>query len=184
MYKPFNLRALLVASMLASACAGDVAPTDTDLDNIDPSNEDVLPGESDAGAGTADGGAQHDAATSNEHDSAVGSADKDAGSARDAGRVEDAGRTHDAGADAATNVSCSTLSYETFGKDFMRQYCVSCHGSSAVKGVSLDTLANVQQHAAKVKSEVAGTSMPVPGAAQPSAAERQKLSQWIDCGAH
>jgi hypothetical protein len=110
----------------------------------------------------------------------AGSASADAGSTRaDAGSVvRDAGATTDAGAGL-----CSTLTYASFGMQFMSSYCTGCHsGDAAQHGVQLNTLAGVQKNKAAIKRvTVTGATMPK-GNSQLSAADRQKLGQWLDCG--
>lgn len=115
---------------------------------------------------------------------------KDAGSERnDAGNEhKDAGHSERDASAATTDAggaSCATLSYASFGMQFMTTYCTSCHtGAGAKHGVQLDTLAGVQKSKDAIKrTTVAGTNMPM-GAqgAQLSASDRQKLGQWLDCG--
>jgi len=98
----------------------------------------------------------------------------DAGPARsDAG--SDAGATADAGG------GCPT--YDNFGRTFMMMYCASCHmGASAPKMIRLDTLAGVMAQKAMIQRvAVTGMAMP-PSNPRPSAADRQKLGQWLTCG--
>lgn len=98
---------------------------------------------------------------------------------RDAGNtVSDAG---DAGASGDAGGACPT--YENFGRMFMSRYCISCHmGAAAPRMVRLDTLAGVVAEKAAIQRE-AVTSMAMPASGPtPSAAERQKLGQWLNCG--
>ena len=211
MYRRFNLRALLLASLLASACGDPSESIDDDQssanqDDHDQDQDHEVSNEQDAGGGPSVPSEGRDAATSSEPDAAPAAqrdggthvdaglpADagrgnetgrgNDAGRGDDAGRGNDAGSVRDASADTGAGDACSTLTYASFGQSFMQQYCVSCHGTPSTKGIELDTLAKVHQRKAKVKSEVSAMGMPEKGAPQPSAAERQKLIQWIDCGA-
>jgi Cytochrome C oxidase, cbb3-type, subunit III len=191
---------IALAITLASACAD---PQDLE----DPSEliESGDPAQNSEGTepirGTGDGQAMPDAAVSREDagagsDSDAGSstaksdagsastdassASPDAGSTRaDAGSVvRDAGATTDAGAGL-----CSTLTYASFGMQFMSSYCTGCHSGEAAKhGVQLNTLAGVQKNKAAIKATaVTGATMPM-GNSQLSAADRQKLGQWLDCG--
>jgi hypothetical protein len=100
---------------------------------------------------------------------------------RDAGApLGDAGAHGDGGA-SGDGGSCPT--YDNFGKMFMMTYCLTCHtGALAQRMVMLDTLAGVQKNKATIK-RVAVSSMAMPEAnPKPSAAERMKLGQWLDCG--
>jgi hypothetical protein len=116
-----------------------------------------------------------------------GVAPNDAGNGRaDAGvRDRDASAPVDASTqvDASSTVACGTLAYANFGMQFMATYCVGCHsGAGAKHGVQLDTLAGVQKNKTAVKRQtVTGTTMPSVDP-KPSAADRQKLGQWLDCG--
>jgi hypothetical protein len=95
-----------------------------------------------------------------------------------------------------TNATCggSTLDYETFGRQFMEDYCTGCH-SSAVEGEArncapddhnfdtLDGILLAREHI----DELAGAgpngvneSMPSSGA-RPTEAERRDLSTWLAC---
>jgi hypothetical protein len=92
-------------------------------------------------------------------------------------------RTPDASGDGGA--SCATLTYQSFGQQFLTTNCTSCHtGTRAQRGILLDTLAGVQTNKAAIRRQaVTGTSMPPRTAAtKPSAADRQKLGQWLDCG--
>jgi len=123
----------------------------------------------DAGAAKPDGGAWdaaggREGATKNEDD------DNDS--------TPDGGSGRDPGGD-----SCATLSYQTFGKQFLTDYCVSCHGGAApTGGFKLDTLAALTSRKAGVKKQVLSGGMPM-GDKKPSGSERARLGQWIDCGA-
>lgn len=90
----------------------------------------------------------------------------------------------------------STLTYETFGRPFMTNYCIRCHSSaltgSAREGApsdhNFDTLAGIDSTAAEHIDEEAAagplrvnTSMP-PGAPLPSESERRQLGEWLACG--
>jgi uncharacterized membrane protein len=90
----------------------------------------------------------------------------------------------------------STLSYETFGRDFMQTYCVSCHtsalGGAARRGApsdhNFDMLDEVQEHAdhialaAAAGPDAVNNAMP-PGGRQPDREERRLLGEWLACGA-
>lgn len=124
----------------------------------------------------------HDAATPTEPELDAGPSQAGADAAADAGK-SDAG--HAAAADGGGAAgSCDGLTYDSFGKMFFSNYCVSCHGGGVAQaGIKLDALAGVQTNKAKVKSEVSKSSMPPRGSKAPTMAERTQLGQWIDCGA-
>jgi mono/diheme cytochrome c family protein len=123
----------------------------------------------DAGGGGKGGGDDDD----------DGAGDDDGDDGDDGAGPVDAGT--DAGRDAGGD-SCATLTYQTFGKQFMTDYCVSCHGGAAPRGgFKLDTLAAVSGRKAGVKTQVLSGGMPM-GNKRPSDAERARLGQWIDCG--
>jgi uncharacterized membrane protein len=100
---------------------------------------------------------------------------------------------------SATGTPCptdSTLTAENFGNDFMSRYCTRCHASSlkgsarqgAPSDANFDTLAAVRKDAEEIDRwsgagpNAENTSMP-PNAPAPTTAERQKLSEWLACGA-
>lgn len=90
----------------------------------------------------------------------------------------------------------STLTYETFARDFMAQYCTRCHGSgvsgSARNGApsdhDFDTLEGLRathvdhiDEGAAAGPERVNTGMP-PSGPRPSEAERRQLGEWLACG--
>lgn len=107
----------------------------------------------------------------------------DAGSVDAGHAAPDAGPAHDAGA-SGDGGACA-LTYENFGKQFMTTYCVSCHSGAAAKhNVQLDTLAGVQKNKTQVKRQAVTTTVMPEANPKPMSAERQKLGQWLDCGAN
>lgn len=130
--------------------------------------------EADASALGADGGPVVPMRDAGNGRADAGSRDRDASALVDASSVVDASSMVD---------TCGTLTYASFGKQLMATYCVGCHsGANAKHNVQLDTLVGVQKNKAAIKRQsVTGTSMPSVDP-KPSAAERQKLGQWLDCG--
>jgi uncharacterized membrane protein len=79
----------------------------------------------------------------------------------------------------------------------MQNYCLSCHSASltgdgrqgATEGVNFDTLEDVRRQTAMIDIHAAAgphatnTEMPPAKSPQPSQQEREKLGQWLACGA-
>lgn len=98
----------------------------------------------------------------------------------------------------ATETECpptSTLTYATFGDEFMNTYCTRCH-SSALTGTArmgapefhdFDTIEGIVGVANHIDQTAASgpaatnDSMPIDGL-MPALAERQQLAEWIACG--
>jgi len=84
----------------------------------------------------------------------------------------------------------TALGYENFGKPFLLSYCQSCHGSDSPdrRGAPgefiFDTKEQAQRHRARifVRSAAGNDSMP-PGPVDPPLSERDKLAEWLACGA-
>jgi hypothetical protein len=98
-----------------------------------------------------------------------------------------------------TGATCpdgSTLTYDSFGRGFMDDYCVRCHSSEVTgddrKGApsdhNFDTQFEIQSFhdhidwMAGAGPDAVNTQMPPSGTA-PSEAERRQLSEWLACGA-
>lgn len=92
----------------------------------------------------------------------------------------------------------STLTYENFGRQFMEDYCTSCHATTKVgadrNGATadhdFDILAGIRgvamhiDQAAGIGPASANRNMPPDDeAAQPTDAEREQLAEWLSCGA-
>lgn len=105
---------------------------------------------------------------------------------------------HDGTESGAECEQDSALDYESFGRDFMDRYCVSCHsselGASARNGApsdhDFDTLEALHatelehiDHVAAAGEHAANTEMPPAGSPQPTRQEREELGQWLACGA-
>ena len=84
----------------------------------------------------------------------------------------------------------TTLTYENFGASFMTGYCQSCHGSlsedrAGAPGESIfDTVGQIQRQRDRIfaRSAAGNDSMP-PGPEDPSPEDREKLAEWLACGA-
>ena len=98
---------------------------------------------------------------------------------------------------APTGATCpagSTLTYESFGADFMDAYCLRCHSAEveirdrggAPIDVNFDTLEDILRHAADIDRLAAAgpdsvnTFMP-PSGDEPSEDERRQLGEWLAC---
>ncbi len=96
----------------------------------------------------------------------------------------------------ATCPSNSTLTYQSFGRPFMEQYCTRCHSSSlqgagrngAGSNDNFDSLEAIRAVGAEEIDMMAAagpahvnTTMP-PDAPQPSEQERRQLGEWLACG--
>ena len=81
----------------------------------------------------------------------------------------------------------TTLTYESFGRAFLASYCNGCHTAStsgAPASYRFDTLEDVHAHRERIFVRAAGpnVSMP-PGPKDPPADERDRLAEWLACGA-
>jgi uncharacterized membrane protein len=84
----------------------------------------------------------------------------------------------------------NTVTYDNFAKDFFNTYCQSCHGAAvtdrngAPDDVFFDTRDDIWEQREQVFAQAAdsNSSMPI-GPHGPTDAERQKLADWLACGA-
>ncbi len=84
----------------------------------------------------------------------------------------------------------TSLTYENFGKAFMSTYCQNCHGATSNdrKGApgryDFGTLDDIRNHRSRIFSRAAAdnTTMP-PGPDDPPSEERERLADWLACGA-
>lgn len=98
-----------------------------------------------------------------------------------------------------TGATCpdgSTLTYASFGEQFMADYCVMCHSSTAEdrhgapKSANFDTIEEIRAKADDIDSAAGkGPSASndwMPDSASvafPTATEREQLAEWLACGA-
>jgi len=83
---------------------------------------------------------------------------------------------------AVRSGECELFTYETFGEQFLKDYCTRCHGGRSPRAdLSFESLADVQLNAERVREAVLSGEMPK-GNDKPSAGERIDFAQWIDCG--
>jgi uncharacterized membrane protein len=92
--------------------------------------------------------------------------------------------------DVACPTGGTTLTYENFGKTFFTGYCNRCHSADlgerngAPDNFVFATVADIRLHKARIFARSAGLndSMP-PGPDDPPREERDRLSEWLACGA-
>lgn len=82
------------------------------------------------------------------------------------------------------------LTYATFGKSFMDTNCQRCHGQvskdrqGAPGDYDFGSVDDVRVHKSRIFARAAAdnTTMP-PGPDDPPEADRDKLAEWLSCGA-
>lgn len=82
------------------------------------------------------------------------------------------------------------LTYQGFGADFMEKHCQSCHGSKSPNRYGapgefiFDEYDQIHSRADRIFARAAADndSMP-PGPDDPPEEERNKLAEWLACGA-
>ena len=82
------------------------------------------------------------------------------------------------------------LTYDSFGRDFVARSCQTCHGQAhderkgAPDAYDFGTLDAVRAHKERIFSRSAADNVTMPpGPDDPPAAERNKLAEWLACGA-
>lgn len=95
----------------------------------------------------------------------------------------------------AVSTDCSALTYQSFGAAFFARYCLGCHNeqisgdidrTDAPNGINFNRLDGIRAFKnrirlrAGVQGDMPPRLLPVP---RPSVEDRQKLIEWIDCGA-
>jgi uncharacterized membrane protein len=89
--------------------------------------------------------------------------------------------------DMSCPTSGTTLTYQTFGQQFLADNCNTCHSSSkagAPSGYKFDTQEQVQKHAARIFIRAAGPNVTMPpGPDDPPELSRDQLAEWLACGA-
>jgi hypothetical protein len=84
----------------------------------------------------------------------------------------------------------TALTYDNFGAAFFGQWCEGCHAADAVHrhgaphAYTFDTVEEIREHAARIfeRAAASNTSMP-PGPDDPSEPDRERLAEWLACGA-
>lgn len=140
--------------------------------------------EADAGSSASAGSGS----MSSSHTGGAGSGSTNSGSG---GTHNAAGSSANTGSGGAA-ASCSTLTYASFGQNFLSTYCLGCHGGTVTGAARMgaptdavfDTLAEVKAESRKLMSEVVTKrTMPFGNAKKPTDAERTEFGQWLSCGA-
>ena len=88
-------------------------------------------------------------------------------------------------ADRPCPPSGTTLTYEGFGRDFFEQRCVSCHGGpNGYSSRAFVTVESIRVQRDRIFRNAAGknAAMP-PGPDDIPQEDRQKLAEWLSCGA-
>ena len=91
------------------------------------------------------------------------------------------------------DVACppdSTLTYDSFGRDFVDSNCEPCHAAGAVnrhgapEDYTFDNLGEVQRHRERIFANAAAdnSAMP-PGPDHLPQEQRDQLAEWLACGA-
>jgi len=93
------------------------------------------------------------------------------------------------GADTIDQHACppggTTLTYDNFGKQFINDYCVSCHGGpNGYSSRAFTTVESIRASKDRIYANAAAdnTFMP-PGPDDPPKSERDRLADWLACGA-
>lgn len=82
------------------------------------------------------------------------------------------------------------LTFENFGRQFLNVNCNTCHASTAghrhgaPESYAFDTIEGVHEHRERifVRAAASNVSMP-PGPEDPPAEDRDRLAEWLACGA-
>jgi len=80
----------------------------------------------------------------------------------------------------------TTLTYANFGEQFFKDYCLSCHftGTTVKGAVPYDSQSAIQDAAEDIYGRAGGTNTNMPqSGTKPTSDERQKLAEWLSCGA-
>ncbi len=94
----------------------------------------------------------------------------------------------DGGSDAtgATCPSGSTLTYDTFGRQFFQTHCTSCHGAGG-RSPNFSTVEGIRANRTMVDANAAagpnGVNTTMPQGGTVAEAERLRLGEWLACGA-
>ena len=84
----------------------------------------------------------------------------------------------------------TALTYDNFAVTFFGQWCETCHAAEAENrhgaphAYTFDSVEQIREHAARIfeRAAASNTSMP-PGPDDPTEADRERLAEWLACGA-
>lgn len=84
----------------------------------------------------------------------------------------------------------TTLTYDTFGAPFFATWCERCHAADSANrhgaphAYTFDTVDQIRSHASRIfeRAAATNTSMP-PGQDDPPVDDRERLAEWLACGA-
>lgn len=91
---------------------------------------------------------------------------------------------------SSPTASTTALTYDNFGRDFFDTWCQSCHAAAqtnrngAPDDIFFDTRDDIYRLRTQIYSQAAGSnsSMPI-GPHGPPDSDREKLADWLACGA-
>lgn len=192
----FEIKTLVAAALLFGSCAeegepqrpsDEVGDTDEDespskgsRDDEDDDSADDDSADDDSADDDADDDSADDDATADDDSADDDSADDDATA------DDDSAGDDDVDEDAGAGDKCADLTYAKFGKAFIENYCASCHsGTKPVGGMTLTSLDDVEMYKDEIVTRVVDDADMPPKSSkkQPTAAERTKVGDWIECGA-
>lgn len=79
------------------------------------------------------------------------------------------------------------LTFENFGQAFLGEHCNRCHSegkSGAPRAFRFDTVDEVRDHSDRIFIRAAGPNVTMPpGPVDPPLDERDRLAEWLACGA-
>ncbi len=94
------------------------------------------------------------------------------------------------GAEETSGSPCpddSTLTYRNFGQPFFQENCLSCHGAGGPQSPKFVTLEQVRASASRIDGVAAagpkGVNTFMPQGKTVPTSEREKLGEWLACGA-
>lgn len=81
------------------------------------------------------------------------------------------------------------LTYDTFGRQYLRTHCAGCHSEGlpeghregAPVGVDLDTWAGALRWAERTQARATGAAPTMPPGGGPTDAERARFAEWVAC---
>ena len=85
----------------------------------------------------------------------------------------------------------SVLTWENFGAPFLRNWCTGCHSADvagparygAPEGVDFDTLGAARGWRERIHARAGDANTAMPPAGGPTSEERERLAEWLACGA-